>query len=123
MSKSQDMVVVSISDPRLDSWKQIRDAANKTDYELTAMLRNTQLYKTLASSSLPRGSVVPPSEAVEVPTSDEIEVRWPGMAPNQVYELSRDFSRESSLLLDSGPSNGEFLHVRKLVDEDSGHHS
>ncbi len=53
MSMSQDMVV-SISDPWFDSWKWIQDTANKIDYELTVMLRNTQLYKTLTLSTLPQ---------------------------------------------------------------------
>jgi hypothetical protein len=42
------------------------------------------------------------------------------MAPNQVYELSGDFAREASVLSDNGPSDDEFLQVRKLVDEDMG---
>jgi hypothetical protein len=42
------------------------------------------------------------------------------MAPNQVYELSRDFGRESSALVEAGPSDEEFTHVCKLVDEDKG---
>lgn len=103
-----------------DSWKHIRDTANKTDYELTVNLRKTQLYQVLAASALPSDSIAPPSEAIKVPASGDIEMRWPGMAPNQVYELSRDFARESSVLVENGPSDEEFTHVRKLVDEDKG---
>lgn len=102
------------------SWKHIRDTANKTDYELTVNLRRTQLYQALAASALPSDSIIPPSEATRVPTSEDIELRWPGMAPNQVYELSRDFARESSVLVETGPSDEEFAHVRKLVEEDRG---
>lgn len=72
----------------------------------------------LAASALPSGNIARPSEATEVPTCEEIELRWPGMAPNQVFELSRDFTRESRALLETGPSDEEFAHVRKLVDED-----
>ena len=87
---------------------------------MTVNLRKTQLYQVLAASALPRDSIAPPSEATEFPTSEDIEVRWPGMAPNQVYELFQDFARESSALAENGPSDEEFMHVCKLVDEDKG---
>ncbi|KAF8522246.1 Non-repetitive/WGA-negative nucleoporin C-terminal-domain-containing protein [Hysterangium stoloniferum] len=101
-----------------DDWKDIHDAAIKTDYELMAKLRKTQLYQVLSSPGLSRNSLIPPSEATEAPNGEEIRLRWPGMASNQIQELVRDYERECQVLLDDGPSDTDFTHVRNMAEED-----
>jgi nuclear pore complex protein Nup133 len=102
------------------SWKDIRNAANKTDYELTVKLRNTQLYQVLNSPALSRNGLILPSEAAKPPTGEDIRPRWPGMAPNEIQGLVRDYERESRVILEEGPSDMDFTHVRRLVEEDFG---
>lgn len=101
------------------SWRNIRLAANKTDHELTAALRRTQVYQILISPNAPTASKVLPSEAVVAPTSEELVARHPGLAPSQIQELIRDYKRECQLLSQGGPSDSEFTHVQQLAHDDT----
>ncbi|KIJ44042.1 hypothetical protein M422DRAFT_30592 [Sphaerobolus stellatus SS14] len=101
-----------------DDWTEIRKIANRTDYELIPKLRNTKVYQVLASSGLNRNAIVLPSEAIDVPTVEDIAKRWPGMTPGQVQELVDDYNTESQVLSSNGPRDIDFADVRRLVEKD-----
>jgi len=72
------------------------------------------------SSGMPRETCILPSEALEIPTFEEIAKRWPGMTPNQVQDLVNDYNTERSVLSSSGPSDADFSTVRNLLQKDIG---
>ena len=44
------------------------------------------------------GPIVQPSEALMIPSIDEIMSRWPGMSPEQVESLIYDYNSEQDRL-------------------------
>lgn len=102
-----------------DDWRHIRSTANKTDYELAAALRRTQLYQVLKSSVILAGNKVLPSEAIIPPRSEDLVARHPGLASSQIQELIRDYERECRMLSQDGPTDSEFSHVQQLVQNDA----
>ena len=94
------------------SWNQIRQTAGITDVEVTSRFRKTAFHDALAATMgrerSPEGYVLMPSEALPAPTQAEITLRWPGMPPDEVATLVRDYERESKELAD--------LHLEDVVD-------
>ncbi|GJJ12103.1 hypothetical protein Clacol_006344 [Clathrus columnatus] len=102
-----------------DNWKYIRTVANQTDHELAASLRRTQIYQVLKSPAISTARKVQPSEAITIPTTEDLTSRHPGLASTQIQELIRDYERECKLLFEDGPSDSEFLHVQQLAQDDT----
>jgi nuclear pore complex protein Nup133 len=86
-----------------------------TDDELTAKYQNTALYATLACG--PK-YVLEPSGALTVPSTTDITSRWPGLPPDQVEAMERDFAMESRLLEGLELEN-DYKRVKELVAQDA----
>ncbi|GBE81938.1 hypothetical protein SCP_0403120 [Sparassis crispa] len=106
-----------------DDWDAIRQTSNVTDAELNQRLRNTALYvalrSTLRKRHPPHGYILLPLEVVEIPDRTEISLRWPGMSPDEVEGVERDYRWESDCLIRlelDGMSDG----MRTLVAEELG---
>jgi len=104
------------------SWETLQKTADVSDDELNSRYQGTALYSTLCTV-LERddGPIVQPSEALMIPSTEEIMSRWPGMSPEQVESLIRDYNSEQDRL---GELDLEdiFLRVHELavseVEED-----
>ena len=70
--------------------------------ELNERFRRTALYTVFQAASQDAGVVnfklLTPADALVVPTTREIESRWPGMAPEQVEALEMDHLAECEKL-------------------------
>jgi nuclear pore complex protein Nup133 len=86
-----------------------------TDDELTAKYQDTALYATLACG--PK-YVLEPNRALATPTTTDIASRWPGLPPDQVEAVGRDFTAESITLEGLGLEN-DYRRVKELVDQDA----
>jgi nuclear pore complex protein Nup133 len=75
-----------------------------SDAEIIERLQGTALYAvlraTLAKPYQPLGYILQPGEALPVPTISELASRWPGMAPEQLEEIQKDYTLESDNLGD-----------------------
>ena len=47
------------------------------------------------NGELPEGFFLSPDDALPAPTSEEIASRWPGMPPDEVASLLRDYESQS----------------------------
>ncbi len=94
------------------SWNQIRQTAGITDDEVTSRFRSTAFHDaivaTLGEHHTPEGYVLLPSEALPTPTQAEVASRWPGMPPDDVAALVKDYEWESQELAN--------LHLEDVVD-------
>jgi len=86
-----------------------------TDDELTEKYQNTALYATLACG--PK-YVLEPSRALAIPSPADIASRWPGLPPDQVEAVERDFAMESRML-DNLKLEHDFKRVKELVAQDA----
>jgi nuclear pore complex protein Nup133 len=86
-----------------------------TDEELTAKYQNTALYATLACG--PK-YVLEPNRALAIPSATDIASRWPGLPPDQVDAIEKDFAMESSALEALGLDN-DYKRVKELVAQDA----
>ncbi|KAF8964670.1 hypothetical protein BDZ97DRAFT_1660027 [Flammula alnicola] len=82
-----------------DDWETIQKTADVSDEELNSRYQGTALYLTLCSV-LQRddGPIIQPSEALMIPTKEEIGSRWPGMSMDQVESLINDYTSEQDTL-------------------------
>ncbi|KIY43404.1 hypothetical protein FISHEDRAFT_52783 [Fistulina hepatica ATCC 64428] len=108
-----------------DDWDSIRLTADVSDAELTARFRRTALYTTLRallirdnSDRVPVGYITVPDEAKVIPSEEEIESRWPGMAPDEVHALMHDYELESHTLVEWNP-NDVYERICELAEEDA----
>ena len=99
----------------LFSWDSIRQTVDVTDDELTAKYRNSALYATLACG--PK-YVLEPNRALAIPSTTDIASRWPGLPPDQVEAVERDFAAESSTLEGLQLEN-DYKRVKELVAQDA----
>lgn len=97
------------------SWDLIRQTVDVTDDELTGKYQNTALYTTLACG--PK-YVLEPSRALGIPSTTDITSRWPGLPPDQVEALEKDFSTESAAL-GSLKLENDYKRVKELVAQDA----
>ncbi|TFK42541.1 hypothetical protein BDQ12DRAFT_732185 [Crucibulum laeve] len=87
-----------------DNWNTICNTTNISDYELIDRYRRSALYATLRAilpqdkENKPPGFEASPSEALQVPSYDEIVSRWPGMSPDQVDAIIQDYNLECDTL-------------------------
>jgi nuclear pore complex protein Nup133 len=86
-----------------------------TDDELTEKYQNTALYATLACG--PK-YVLEPSRALVIPSTADIASRWPGLPPDQVEALEKDYAMESQAL-ESLELENDFKRIRELVAQDA----
>jgi nuclear pore complex protein Nup133 len=86
-----------------------------TDIQLIDKLRNTALYATLRI--VPK-YILEPQQALEVPTLAEISSRWPGMPPDQVEGVERDYLVERERLGALGLDN-DFVRVGEIAANDN----
>lgn len=86
-----------------------------TDDELTAKYQNTALYATLACG--PK-YVLEPNRAFAIPSTTDIASRWPGLPPDQIEAIEKDFAMESGTLEGLGLEN-DYKRVKELVAQDA----
>ena len=100
---------------------QIRHTVGATDAEITGRFRKTAfhdaLVATLVREDYPNGYILLPSEALPVPTQAEVASRWPGMPPDDVAALVRDYEWESRQLA-ALQLEDVVDRVRELANED-----
>jgi nuclear pore complex protein Nup133 len=106
-----------------NSWETLQKTADVSDDELNSRYQGTALYLTLCTVlERDNGPIIQPSEALMIPSTEEIVSRWPGMSPEQVDALIRDYNTEQDRL---GELELEdiFLRVHELavngVEEDA----
>lgn len=91
-----------VSNKVYHSWVQIRTTVGISDAEITARFRQTAFHDALAATinreHYPEGYILLPHEALAVPTHAEVASRWPGIPPDDVAALVRDYEWESQQL-------------------------
>lgn len=85
-----------------DDWDTIKKTSGVSDAQLNERFRNTALVAALSATlqkrHQPEGYILPPNQALAVPSSAELPSRWPGMSPEQIEALYEDYQEESELL-------------------------
>ncbi|KAF9533020.1 hypothetical protein CPB83DRAFT_903494 [Crepidotus variabilis] len=84
-----------------DDWETLQKTSDVSDDDLNARYQETALYSILVSA-LQRedGPLVQPSEALIIPTPEEMASRWPGMSTDQIEALGGDYISEQDRLGD-----------------------
>jgi len=85
-----------------DNWDTIKKTSGVSDAQLNERFRNTALVgalsATLPKRHQPEGYILPPNQALAVPSLAELSSRWPGMSPEQIEALHEEYQEESALL-------------------------
>ncbi|CDO69523.1 hypothetical protein BN946_scf184785.g28 [Trametes cinnabarina] len=106
-----------------DDWNMIRQTTGVSDAELNQRLRSTALYAALQAvahkPALPEGYKLTPAQALDVPSEDEVALRWPSMSPEEVSAIVRDYQRDSRALQDLD-LEGIYQSLEHLVNMDEG---
>ncbi|KAF8163334.1 methyltransferase type 11 [Crassisporium funariophilum] len=93
-----------------DDWDTVLKTADVSDAEINSRYQGTALYLTLCSvMQRDSGPIIPPDEALMLPTMEEIVSRWPGMSSEQVDSLINDYTFEQDKL---GEFKLEDVYVR-----------
>ena len=94
-----------------------------TDEELNERLRSTALYAALQAiahkSHRPQGYKLTPDEALDFPSQEEIDLRWPSMSPEEILAIARDYERDSRALEDLDLM-GIYQSVEQIANHDLG---
>lgn len=102
----------------LFSWATISHTVGISDAELGARFRSTALYTTLRATlpreDQPEGYDTIPDAALLTPTAADITSRWPGIPPDQVEGLLRDYDFERDRLGEL-ELNDMYSRVRELA--------
>jgi hypothetical protein len=72
------------------------------DEELHTALRQKALYSTIQTifaDHIPQAYILSPEQVVQIPTSSEIDTRFPGLTANQTANIERDYMLESTQLV------------------------
>ncbi|KXN86872.1 hypothetical protein AN958_09467 [Leucoagaricus sp. SymC.cos] len=105
-----------------DDWNTIRKTANISDAELSERFKNTALYAVF-STQLPRATSddfeIKPDEALEMPTPEEMDSRWPGMSPEQLEAVANDYAYEVDMLGELELDEELFSRVKELAAQDA----
>ena len=84
------------------SWDTIKKTSGVSDAQLKERFGNTALVAALSATlqkrHQPEGYILPPHQALAVPSLAELSSRWPGMSPEQIEALHEDYQEESALL-------------------------
>ncbi|KAI0670336.1 Non-repetitive/WGA-negative nucleoporin C-terminal-domain-containing protein [Trametes maxima] len=106
-----------------DDWNMIRQTTGVSDQELNQRMRSTALYAALQAVAdkplRPEGYKLAPAHALDVPSEDEIALRWPSMSPEEVGAIVRDYQRDSRALQDLG-LEAIYQSMEQLVNADEG---
>lgn len=96
----------------------IKKTSGVSDAQLNDRFRSTALVATLSATlpkrHQPEGYILPPSQALAVPTLAELSSRWPGMSPEQIEALREDHQEESDLLAEYDLAEA-FSRAREVV--------
>ena len=94
---------------------------NTTDSQLNARFQGTALYATLLSilprEHKPEGYHLSPAQASAIPSQSTISSRLPGMSPDEMELLTRDYRTESSQL-DELNLEDVYDRVQEIVMQD-----
>jgi nuclear pore complex protein Nup133 len=100
------------------SWDTIKKTSGVSDDQLKERFRSTALVSALSATlpkrHQPEGYILPPNQALAVPSLAELSSRWPGMSPEQIEALHEDYQEESSLLAEHDLAEG-FGRAREVV--------
>jgi nuclear pore complex protein Nup133 len=100
------------------SWDTIKKTSGVSDDQLKERFRSTALVSALSATlpkrHQPEGYILPPNQALAVPSLAELSSRWPGMSPEQIEALHEDYQEESSLLAEYDLAEG-FGRAREVV--------
>ncbi|KAI0362165.1 hypothetical protein OH77DRAFT_1515456 [Trametes cingulata] len=106
-----------------DDWNMIRQTTGVSDDELNQRLRSTALYAALQAVSprrqRPEGYKLSPAEALDVPSEDELALRWPSMSPEEISAVERNYGRDSRTLQDLD-LDAIYQSMEQLVSMDEG---
>jgi nuclear pore complex protein Nup133 len=87
---------------RPSSWDTIKQTSGVSDAQLNERFRNTALVAVLSATlqkrHQPEGYILPPNQALAVPSLVDLSSRWPGLSPEQIEALHEDYQEESALL-------------------------
>ncbi|KIM87137.1 hypothetical protein PILCRDRAFT_64451 [Piloderma croceum F 1598] len=104
-----------------DDWNTIRQTMNITDAQLNARFQGTALYATLRAilpkDYQPEGYELPPSQAVAIPLQLTMSSRWPGMPPEEMESLGKDYRSEGAQLEELDLEE-DYQKVRELAMHD-----
>ncbi|KAH9966798.1 Non-repetitive/WGA-negative nucleoporin C-terminal-domain-containing protein [Russula dissimulans] len=85
-----------------DHWDTIKNTSGVSDTQLNERFRNTALVvalsATLPKRHQPEGYILPPNQALAVPSLAELSSRWSGLSPEQIEALHEEHQEESNLL-------------------------
>lgn len=100
----------------LYSWETLQKTSDVSDEELNSRYRSTALYLTLCSA-LERddGPIIQPSEALMIPSTEEIVSRWPGMSSEQIESSIVDYNSEQDRLGELDLED-TFLRIHELAE-------
>jgi len=101
-----------------DNWDTIKKTAGVSDAQLNERFRSTALVgalsATLTKRHQPEGYILPPNQALAVPSIAELSSRWPGMSLEQIEALHADYQEESDLLAEYDLAEA-FNRAREVV--------
>jgi len=100
------------------SWDTIKKTSGVSDAQLNERFRGTALVAALSATlpkrHQPEGYILPPNQALAVPSLAELSSRCPGMSPEQIEALHEDYQEESNLLAEYDLAEA-FNRARELV--------
>ena len=100
------------------SWDAIKKTSGVSDAQLNERFRGTALVAVLSATlpkrHQPEGYILPPNQALAVPSLAELSSRWPGMSPEQIEALHEDYQEESDLLAEYDLTEA-FNRAREVV--------
>ena len=97
------------------SWTAILKTTDISDEALTERYRGTALYFTIFTGA----PSISPSEALIVPSKEEIMSRWPGLSTEQVESLIMDYIFEQDRL-GGFQLDDVYVRIKELVESDGG---
>ena len=97
------------------SWTAILKTTDISDATLTERYRGTALYFILFSGA----PSISPSEALVLPSKEEIMSRWPGLSTEQVESLIMDYIFEQDRL-EGFQLDDVCVRIKELVESDGG---
>ena len=84
------------------SWDTVKKTSGVSDAQLNERFRNTALVAALSATlpkrHQPEGYILPPNQALAVPSLAELSSRWTGLSPEQIEALHEEYQEESNVL-------------------------
>ena len=103
------------------SWDTIKKTSGVSDAQLKERFQNTALVAALSATlqkrHQPEGYILPPNQALAVPSLAELSSRWPGLSPEQIEALHEDYEEESALLAEYDLTDAFDRAREVLLDE------